>query len=57
MNRSEILAAYTPGTLHTERAACLKLTTDAYAGSDSVKEWHADYADRISDEIDRRNDT
>jgi hypothetical protein len=57
MDRSEILTDYSTDTLHDERAACLLLTTDAYAGSDSVKEYHADYADRISDEIDRRNNT
>lgn len=56
MPRTEILAAYSTDTLHTERRACLRLTTDAYAGSDRVKEWHADYADRISDELDRRSD-
>lgn len=56
MTRTEHLAAYPTDTLHTERAACLRLTTDAYAGSDSVMEWHADYADRISDEIDRRSE-
>ncbi|MFC9891535.1 hypothetical protein [Streptomyces pilosus] len=55
MTRSEYLADYSTSTLHDERAACLQLTTDAYAGSDSVKEYHADYADRVSDEIDRRN--
>jgi len=57
MTRSEYLADYSTGTLHRERDACLLLTTDAYAGSGSVKEYHADLADRISDEIDRRNDT
>ena len=55
MPRSEILATMSTQGLHDERAACLLLTTDRYAGSDSVKEWHADLADRISDEIDRRN--
>ena len=54
MTRSEILTDYSTSTLHDERAACLLLTTNRYAGSDSVKEHHADYADRISDEIDHR---
>ncbi|MGW5175886.1 hypothetical protein ACWERY_16180 [Streptomyces sp. NPDC004082] len=57
MPRSEHLAATSTSSLHDEREACLKLTTDTYAGSDRVKEFHADYADRISDELDRRNDT
>jgi tryptophanase len=55
MTRSEILADSSTSALHDERAACLLLTTDAYAGSDSVKEYHADLADRVSDEIDRRD--
>lgn len=53
--RSEHLADMSTDVLHDERNACLLLTTDRYAGSDSVIEFHADYADRISDEIDRRN--
>lgn len=57
MTRSEYLTDSSTSTLHDERAACLLLTTDRYAGSDSMKEWHADLADRVSDEIDRRNDT
>lgn len=57
MTRSEILADYCTSTLHAERAACILLTTDDYAGSERVKEWHADYADRISDELDRRSNT
>lgn len=55
MPRSEHLAATDTVSLREEREACLKLTTDDYAGTDRVKEFHADYADRISDEIDRRN--
>lgn len=57
MTRSENLAATSTAGLHDEREACLLLTTDAYAGTDRVKEFHADYADRISDEIDRRNNS
>jgi hypothetical protein len=55
MPRSEHLADMSTEGLHDERDACLLLTTDDYAGSDRVKEFHADYADRLSDEIDRRN--
>jgi len=55
MPRSETLADLSTRALHDERDACLLLTTDDYAGSDSVKEYHADYADRISDELDCRN--
>lgn len=55
MPRSENLAAMTADGLQDEREACLLLTTDDYAGSERVKEFHADYADRLSDEIDRRN--
>ena len=55
MPRSEHLASTSTAALHDERDACLKLTTDAYAGSDRVVEFHADYADRISDEIDSRD--
>lgn len=55
MPRSEHLAAMHTDTLHDEREACLALTTDDYAGTERVKEFHADAADRISDEIDRRN--
>lgn len=55
MPRSEHLADMTTEGLHDERDACLKLTTDDYAGTERVKEFHADYADRVSDEIDRRN--
>jgi hypothetical protein len=57
MPRSEHLAAMSTADLHDEREACLLLTTDAYAGTDRVIEFHADYADRISDEIDHRNNT
>lgn len=55
MPRSENLADMSTEGLHDEREACLLLTTDDYAGSDRVKEFHADYADRVSDEIDNRN--
>jgi len=55
MPRSEHLTDMTTESLHDEREACLLLTTDDYAGTDRVKEFHADYADRISDEIDSRN--
>ena len=55
MTSSENLATMPTTVLDGEREACLLLTTDAYAGSERVKEFHADYADRISDEIDRRN--
>lgn len=44
MPRSEHLADMTTPGLHDEREACLLLTTD-------------DYADRISDEIDSRDNT
>ncbi|MCX4703878.1 hypothetical protein [Streptomyces sp. NBC_01373] len=54
MPRSENLADMSTNGLRDEREACLLLTTDDYAGSERVKEFHADYADRISDEIDRR---
>jgi hypothetical protein len=54
MARSENLATTSTDGLHDEREACLLLTTDSYAGSERVKEFHADYADRVSDEIDRR---
>ncbi|HKT04462.1 MAG TPA: hypothetical protein VJT31_33520 [Rugosimonospora sp.] len=57
MARSENLADMSTNGLRDEREACLLLTTDAYAGSDRVKEFHADYADRISDELDSRNNT
>ena len=57
MPRSEHLADMSTDSLHDEREACLLLTTDGYAGSERVKEVHADYADRVSDEIDRRNNT
>jgi hypothetical protein len=55
MTRSEHLADMSTNGLHDERDACLLLTTDDYAGTERVKEFHADYADRISDEIDSRN--
>lgn len=57
MTRSENLARMSINGLRNEREACLLLTTDDYAGSERVIEFHADYADRISDEIDRRNNT
>lgn len=55
MPRSEHLANTSTISLHEDREACLKLTTDGYAGTDRVKEFHADYADRISDELDSRD--
>jgi hypothetical protein len=55
MPRSEHLTDMSTDGLHDERNACLLLTTDDYAGTERVKEFHADWADRISDEIDRRN--
>lgn len=55
MPRSEHLADMHPDDLRDEREACLLLTTDAYAGSDRVIEFHADLADRISDELDSRD--
>lgn len=54
MPRSEHLADMHTDSLRDEREACLQLT-DASFCSDRVIEFHADYADRISDEIDRRN--
>jgi hypothetical protein len=57
MTRSENLADISTNGLRDEREACLLLTTDGYAGSERVKEFHADLADRISDEIDSRNNT
>jgi hypothetical protein len=54
MPRSEHLADMPTVSLHEEREACLLLTTDDYAGTERVKEFHADCADRISDEIDQR---
>ena len=57
MPRSEHLADMHTDDLRDEREGCLLLTTDDYAGTDRVKEFHADYADRISDEIDSRNNT
>ncbi|MFI8351309.1 hypothetical protein [Streptomyces sp. NPDC085596] len=55
MPRSDNLAAMSTDGLRDEREACLLLTTDTYGSSESVKEFHADLADRISDEIDSRN--
>ena len=54
MPRSEHLADMTTPGLHEERDACLKLTDPSFC-SESVVEFHADYADRVSDEIDSRN--
>lgn len=53
MPRSEHLADMTTRGLNDERTACLQLATADYC-SDSVQEFHADYADRVSDEIDSR---
>lgn len=55
MTRSASLAVLTTSGLHDEREACLLLTTSAYTSSDNVIEYHADLADRISDELDSRN--
>ncbi len=56
MPRSEHLADMTTPGLLDEREACLRLIDIRYDRcSESVVEYHADYADRISDEIDRRN--
>ncbi|MFE2712240.1 hypothetical protein ACFXKI_09680 [Streptomyces mirabilis] len=56
MPRSEHLADMTTHGLNDERAACLRLIDPRYdMCSESVVEFHADYADRISDELDRRN--
>lgn len=57
MPRTEHLATMTTPGLHDEREANLLLTTDNYGGTEAVIEYHADCADRISDEIDRRNNT
>lgn len=57
MTRSEILAAMTTDGLRYERKARLLMTTDAYAVNERMKEYQADYADRISDELDSRNNT
>ena len=58
MPRSEHLADMSTPGLHDERNACLQLTNaHYYRCSESVIEFHADYADRISDELDRRNNT
>jgi hypothetical protein len=55
MPRSEHLADMSTRGLDDERAACLRLIDPRYdMCSESVVEFHADYADRISDEIDRR---
>lgn len=56
MPRSEHLTNTTTDGLRREREACLQLTNSNYDRcSESVTEFHADEADRISDEIDRRN--
>lgn len=55
MTRSEFLADMSDRELHEERNADLLLTTNHYAGTDRVKEYHANRADRISDELDSRN--
>lgn len=55
MTRSELLADMSTRELHAERHADLLLTTDAYTRTDRVIEYHADRADRISDELDSRN--
>lgn len=55
MTRSASLATLTTAGLRDEREACLLLTTDAYTSTESVIEYHADLADRISDELNSRN--
>ncbi len=56
MPRSEHLADMSTEGLHEQRDACLRLIDVRYDRcSESVTEYHADYADRLSDEIDRRN--
>jgi hypothetical protein len=56
MPRSEHLTAMTTPGLREEREACLQLIDVRYQRcSESVTEYHADYADRVSDEIDRRD--
>jgi hypothetical protein len=55
MPRSEYLADMHTDDLNDERDACLKLTNGHYYNcSDRVIEFHADLADRISDELDSR---
>jgi len=55
MARTEHLTDMTTPGLHDERNACLRLTDSNYGRcSEPVTEYHADEADRISDEIDRR---
>jgi hypothetical protein len=56
MTRSEHLAGMSTPSLRDEREADLQLTNSHhYKCSDRVIEYHADRADRISDELDRRN--
>jgi len=56
MPRSEHLADMSTEGLREQRDACLRLIDVRYDRcSESVTEYHADYADRISDELDRRN--
>lgn len=56
MPRTEHLTTMTARDLRDEREACLRLIDIRYDRcSESVTEFHADLADRISDEIDRRN--
>lgn len=53
--RTEHLTNMTTPGLHSEREACLWLIDSNYQRcSEPVTEDHADDADRISDEIDRR---
>lgn len=56
MPRSEHLADMTTPGLNEEREACLHLIDIRYDRcSEPVVEYHADHADRISDEIDSRD--
>ena len=55
MARTEYLADTSTASLHDEREACLRLIDSHYNRcSESATEYHANYADRISDELDRR---
>lgn len=56
MPRTVHLTEMTTRSLEAERAACLRLIDPRYdMCSESVTEFHADYADQISDEINRRD--
>jgi hypothetical protein len=58
MPQSKHLADTTTPGLHEKREACLHLIDVRYDRcSESVVEYHADVADRVSDEIDSRDNT